>query len=108
MFSDSLSFTAKLTTFHKAACLSVLESYFFRVANVSSFKPNKVHVLHVLLFLLNQKVNESENRRILVETYGDKVLMQVQMLAQGKHHYRPQNLNHFGKKSCIMSNSEIR
>ena len=44
---------------------------------MSSFKPNKEHVRHVLLFLFNQKENASESRRILVETYGDNVLTQV-------------------------------
>ena len=41
---------------------------------MSSFKPNKEHVRHVLLFLFNQKKNASESRRILVKTYGDNVL----------------------------------
>ena len=40
---------------------------------MSSFKPNKEHVL---LFLFNQNKNASESRRILVETYGDNVLTQ--------------------------------
>ena len=43
---------------------------------MSSFKPNKEHVRHVLLFLFNQKKTASESRRILVETYGDNVLTQ--------------------------------
>lgn len=43
---------------------------------MSSFKPNKEHLRHVLLFLFNQKKNANGSHRILVETYGDDVLMQ--------------------------------
>ena len=43
-----------------------LASYNFRVVNILSIEPNKEHLRHVLLFLLNQKKNASESRRILV------------------------------------------
>ena len=43
---------------------------------MSSFKPNKEHVRHVLLFLFYQKKSASESHHILVETYGDNVLTQ--------------------------------
>lgn len=40
---------------------------------MTSHKPSKEHLRHVLLFLFNQKKNASESRRILVQTYGDNV-----------------------------------
>lgn len=55
-------------------------SFFFGMVSINfprnkqNAKPNKEHLLHAMIFFLNQKKKASESHLILVETYNDLAL----------------------------------